>query len=105
MKPLIKVPEGAPFWKYTVKDDVITRPIISYKINQNPKNSHTYMAPLPKEPTQIEDFKCGKIHKRLEALKNKYEDLHDCANKERYNQLQSMNFSERKRGTHDLGPN
>ena len=87
MQPLIKVPEGAPFWKYYVKDAVITKPVKSYSISQNPENSHTYTAPLPKEATKAEDFNCGKIHKRLAALKNKYEDLYDSANKDRYNQL------------------
>ena len=104
MQPLIKVPEGAPFWKYYVKDAVITKPVKSYSISQNPENSHTYTAPLPKEATKAEDFNCGKIHKRLAALKNKYEDLYDSANKDRYNQLQSMNLDESKTLKHDLSP-
>ena len=104
MQPLTKVPEGAPFWKYYVKDAVITKPVKSYSISQNPENSHTYTAPLPKEAKNIEDFNCGKIHKRLEALKNKYEDLYDSANKDRYIQMQSMNMDERKTVKDDLDP-
>ena len=33
MQPLTKVPEGAPFWKYYVKDAVITKPVKSYSIS------------------------------------------------------------------------
>ena len=65
MEQLIKVPEGAPFWKYYVRDAVLSKPVRSYSISQNPENSHTYTAPQPKEAKNPEDFNCGKIHKRL----------------------------------------
>ena len=39
-KPYEKVPEGAPFWKYNVKDAVIIAPVKSYKFSENPDNGH-----------------------------------------------------------------
>ena len=41
MKPFLKIPEGAPFWKYNVKDEVITVPVKSYTISENPEAGHT----------------------------------------------------------------
>ena len=33
MKPFLKIPEGAPFWKYNVKDEVVTVPVKTYTIS------------------------------------------------------------------------
>ena len=42
MKPFLKIPEGASFWKYHVKDDVITVPVKVSKFSENPTHSHTH---------------------------------------------------------------
>lgn len=64
-------PEGAPFWKYNVKDEVITVPIKTYKISQNPESGHVGMitSKQEREMQPKNDFKCGRIGKRLEKLK------------------------------------
>ena len=41
MKPFLKIPEGAPFWKYNVKDEVITVPVKTYTISENPEAGHS----------------------------------------------------------------
>ena len=92
-KPFIKEPQGAPFWKYNVKDDVIVKPVISYKISQNPAASHENQLTqsLPetlKNQNSQEEFTCGRIKKRLEALKDKYEDLAQYNDAERFEQAQ-----------------
>lgn len=71
MKQYLKIPEGAPFWKYTVKDDVVKAPVKSFTISENKAHSRTELF-ITKEP---ENFSCGRIQKKLEALKNRYEDL------------------------------
>ena len=35
-KPFERIPEGAPFWKYNVKDAVITAPVKSYTFSETP---------------------------------------------------------------------
>ena len=39
-KGYLKIPEGAPFWKYNVKDEVITAPVRTHKISENPLEGH-----------------------------------------------------------------
>ena len=73
MKPFMKVGEGAPFWKYNVKDEVITAPIKTYQFSRNAQAGHTW---TDKFEQKQHEFKCGRIARRLEALKKKYEDLH-----------------------------
>ena len=63
--PFKKEPEGAPFWKYNVKDAVINKPVKSYKFSKNPDGHETEV----KKEIIKQDFSCGRIHKRLEALK------------------------------------
>lgn len=40
MKPFVKVGEGAPFWKYNVKDEVITASIRSFNFSRNLETSY-----------------------------------------------------------------
>ena len=82
-KPFLKIPEGAPFWKYNVKDEVISAPVKTHKISENPAEGHSQTLKYPKEPETIEDFKCGRISKRLETLKNRYDDLQGWADRDR----------------------
>ena len=76
-KILLKQPEGAPFWKYNVKDEVITAPIKSYKISENPEAGHVGPVDknLAKKIDSEQSFKCGRIKNRIEKLKNKYAKL------------------------------
>ena len=93
-KPFIKEPQGAPFWKYNVKDDIISVPIKSHKISSNPIHSHhgQIIVSLPetiKNPPCGDDFTCGRIKKRLQRLKDKYVDLAEYNDQERYEQAQA----------------
>jgi hypothetical protein len=49
MKPFILEPEGAPFWKYNVKDEIISRPVITHKISENPAHNHNHAYEFTKE--------------------------------------------------------
>jgi len=71
MKPFLKIPEGAPFWKYNVKDAVICAPVKTNKFSSSPEAGH--LAPGGKESSAVSmEPKCGRIGRRLEALEQKY---------------------------------
>ena len=77
MQRFLKIPEGAPFWKYNVKDEVVTAPVKAYKISENPALNHNaqYAEPKENEEDEHKHFKCGRLEKRIKALENKYNDL------------------------------
>lgn len=58
MKSYVFLPEGAPFWKYTVKDSAVKAPVKGYKISENPSYSRTEVISPEKEPTH---FNCGRL--------------------------------------------
>ena len=86
-KLITKEPEGAPFWKYHVKDSVVSVPARSFKFSENPAQGHPTKIEKAKEPDQLKDYCCGRISKKLEDLTAKYETLHEIDQKERFNQL------------------
>ena len=61
MKPYLKVPEGAPFWKYNVKDEVVTAPVKSYNFSRNPEGGHMIQTKTPIPKQSVHDFKCGRV--------------------------------------------
>ena len=62
MKPFIYMSEGAPFWKYNVKDNITSKPVKTYKISENPALNHNHPYAYTKE---AENFKCGRLHKKI----------------------------------------
>lgn len=72
IKPFLRIPEGAPFWKYTVKDDVITVPVKVSKFSENPASSHTHPYEITK---QLDHFQCGRLDRKIKTLQEKYETL------------------------------
>ena len=87
MKPFVKVGEGAPFWKYNVKDEVITASIRSFNFSRNLETS--YNTGPDKFEQKQHDYKCNRIARRLETLKKKYEDLHALDQEDRFHMMQA----------------
>ena len=84
MKPFLQIPEGAPFWKYNVKDEVVSAPVKAYNFSKNPENSHHLLVKMAEPKKCLHDFNCGRVKRRLEALKRKYEELHEHAQEDRF---------------------
>ena len=89
MKPYLQIPEGAPFWKYNVKDDVVTVPIKSYNFSKNSEGGHKISTKQTEQQQCLHEISCGRIKRRLEALKYKYEDLYEYEKEDRYTQVQA----------------
>ena len=49
IKPFNKIPQGAPFWKYNVKDDVITASVKSFNFSKIMESSQSGKKYKPKK--------------------------------------------------------
>ena len=77
-KPYEKIPEGAPFWKYNVKDAVIVAPVKSYTFSENPAASHnTEIIQMKSDEDKFKEHKCGRMKRRLDQLLHNYDNFYD----------------------------
>ena len=103
-KPYEKVPEGAPFWKYNVKDAVISVPVKSYKFSQNLDDGHSTVIQYPdiSDQDKIKSHKCGRMQRRLDSLMCKYDELHECTARERYHEFEKTETQKINTASKDL---